>query len=523
MHGPRLLCLVAVARGEFDTPMLGFNTCNVGCGNATFPNAAWLLRTADLLVARGFAAAGYTSVNLDEGWADLARDGDGNQVANEDRFPGGVRPVADALHARDLELGIYTSLSPETCGGKSAGSCGREARDGAAYVAWGVDYAALRGAAAAAGRETPVFFSTESAPNVTRMSERPDLYGNTGRGGFFLDCDMLQVGQGEFGDGRVEEIRSHVTMHAMLKSTLLVSTEVDRLSDDVVALLTNRELLAVHQDPLGAAARRVASEPPARPRAVFGNASDYALFAVMPCEPGNPRQRWELRGDGTLATTDEAGAAWCVGAGQWARPAEVLPCGKAPDAGACGCDVYEGCCHDVGSVRDGGDARVPRRLRDAGDRGRRVGDGRLVLGRRRASSRRRAWAARDGGAILDDDHVGTVRATPAADYCAEAVLSSGNLETWVAPLAGGRYAVALLNRSPAAEELTATWRALGLRGTYAVRDVWAGRDAGDRGILRATVRAKARSSCSRHATSTVLRGAVKGADPKLCDLGWTSD
>ena len=140
MHVPRLLCLVAVARGEFDTPMLGFNTCNVGCGNATFPNAAWLLRAADVLVARGFAAAGYTSVNLDEGWADLARDGDGNQVANEDRFPGGVRPVADALHARDLELGIYTSLSPETCGGKSAGSCGREARDGAAYVAWGVDY-----------------------------------------------------------------------------------------------------------------------------------------------------------------------------------------------------------------------------------------------------------------------------------------------------------------------------------------------------------------------------------------------
>ena len=103
----------------------------------------------------------------------------------------------------------------------------------------------------------------------------------------------------------------------------------------------------------------------------------------------------------------------------------------------------------------------------------------------------RAWAARDGGAILDDDHVGTTRATPAADYCAEAVLSSGNLETWVAPLAGGRYAVALLNRSPAPEELTATWRALGLRGTYAVRDVWAGRDAGDfAGSYAATVPGK---------------------------------
>ena len=57
MHVPRLLCLVAVARGEFDTPMLGFNTCNVGCGNATFPNAAWLQRAADVLVAH----LGWTS------------------------------------------------------------------------------------------------------------------------------------------------------------------------------------------------------------------------------------------------------------------------------------------------------------------------------------------------------------------------------------------------------------------------------------------------------------------------------
>ncbi|KAH8052082.1 alpha-galactosidase [Aureococcus anophagefferens] len=420
MHVPRLLCLVAVARGEFDTPMLGFNTCNVGCGNATFPNAAWLLR-AGVLVASGFAA-GYTSVNLDEGWADLARDGDGNQVANEDR-PGGVRPVKD----------------------DGCGSCHDYDAADWALESYRRMQAALRGAAAAAGREKPVFFSTESA-DVARIQY--DIasglarlaHNDSGRGGFFLDCDMLQVGQGEFGNDRVEEIRSHVTMHAMLKSTLLVTRS--------------------------ARPRRAASEPPARPRAVFGNASDYALFAVMPCEPGNPRQRWALSGDGTLATTDEAGAAWCVGAGQWARPAEVLPCGKAPDAGACGCDVYEGCCHDV-SVRDGASARVPRRLRDAGDvrdaagrrssgpypRGRYVGanpmgndvDGADVVPATASgtgapagpSSRRRAWAARDGGAILDDDHVGTVRATPAADYCAEAVLSSGNLETWVAPLARG--------------------------------------------------------------------------------------
>ncbi|KAH8043981.1 alpha-galactosidase [Aureococcus anophagefferens] len=477
MHVPRLLCLVAVARGEFDTPMLGFNTCNVGCGNATFPTPPGCCARTP---RRQRLAAGYTSVNLDEGWADLARDGDGNQVANEDRFPGGVRPVADALHARDLELGIYTSLSPETCGGKSAGSCGREARDGAAYVAWGVDYvkddgcgschdydaadwalesyrrmqAALRGAAAAAGRETPVFFSTESAPNVTRMSERPDLYGNTWRSGHDAIPTWGSVGQGEFGNNRVEEIRSHVTMHAMLKSTLLVSTEVDRLSDGVVALLTNRELLAVHQDPLGAAARRAASEPPARPRAVFGNASDYALFAVMPCEPGNPRQRWSSAATGRSRRRTRR-----------ARPGSSGPYPRGRYVGA----------NPMGNDADGARRRPATDAWYWGAGGpqvvARVGRAR----RRRHPGRPRRHRPRDAR----------------ADYCAEAVLSSGNLETWVAPLAGGRYAVALLNRSPAAEELTATWRALGLRGTYAVRDVWAGRDAGDfAGSYAATVPGK---------------------------------
>jgi len=39
----------------------------------------------------------------------------------------------------------------------------------------------------------------------------------------------------------------HFSMHLMLKSTLLLSTVVERLPPNVVAALTNAEALAIHQ------------------------------------------------------------------------------------------------------------------------------------------------------------------------------------------------------------------------------------------------------------------------------------
>lgn len=147
----------------------------------------------------------------------------------------------------------------------------------------------------ATSHTTPVFFSTEAGPNLTAMSERPDLYGNThrsghdsepewhsilsqydiasglfqhahndsGNGGFFNDMDMLQIGQGDFRTPEdFSKVLVHFTMHVMLKSTLLLSTVVDRLPQNVVAALTNAELLSIHQDGLGQQARRVSSVPP---------------------------------------------------------------------------------------------------------------------------------------------------------------------------------------------------------------------------------------------------------------------
>ncbi len=54
------------------------------------------------------------------------------------------------------------------------------------------------------------------------------------------------------------------------------------------------------------------------------------------------------------------------------------------------------------------------------------------------------------------------------------------LETWAAPLTGGRIAVALLNRSPAPDTVTARWADIGAPAgaRFSVREIWAATDHG---------------------------------------------
>jgi alpha-galactosidase len=88
-----------------------------------------------------------------------------------------------------------------------------------------------------------------------------------------------------------------------------------------------------------------------------------------------------------------------------------------------------------------------------------------------------ALQAADSLGILDDDSVGGV--TKGGSFCLE-VVSGGGLEVWAGPLTGGRIAVALLNRSPGPDSISAAWADIGAEAgrSYAVRDVWAAQDRG---------------------------------------------
>ena len=84
------------------------------------------------------------------------------------------------------------------------------------------------------------------------------------------------------------------------------------------------------------------------------------------------------------------------------------------------------------------------------------------------------------GRVRDDDGTGRVLLADAAQYCVEAT-RGGNLETWWAPLSGGRHALALFNRSPSADVIAVAWKQLpGLQPSsrVSVRDVWLKEDTG---------------------------------------------
>ena len=72
-------------------------------------------RSADALVAKGLAKAGYTVVGVDDCWANLARNATGHLVANATKFPSGMRALGDYLHARGLKFRIYSSAGAHTC------------------------------------------------------------------------------------------------------------------------------------------------------------------------------------------------------------------------------------------------------------------------------------------------------------------------------------------------------------------------------------------------------------------------
>lgn len=106
-------------------------------------------------------------------------------------------------------------------------------------------------------------------------------------------------------------------------------------------------------------------------------------------------------------------------------------------------------------------------------------------------------------AVIDDDNVGHV--TASGGFCLGAA-AGGFLEVWAGPLAGGSFAVVLLNRSPQDDDITVEWASLpparapddldravsegravllgrpkagyGASSMFAVRDLWAHEDLG---------------------------------------------
>lgn len=107
-----LACSMATAKTEWKRPLMGWSSWNAYMTNI---NDSIIRHQADMVVKSGLRDAGYAQVNIDDGFFG-PRDEQGRMTGNPERFPNGMKPVADYIHSLGMKAGIYSDAGPNTCG-----------------------------------------------------------------------------------------------------------------------------------------------------------------------------------------------------------------------------------------------------------------------------------------------------------------------------------------------------------------------------------------------------------------------
>eukprot|EP00662_Eupelagonemidae_sp_cell21_P026084 gene26084-37952_t len=173
----------------------------------------------------------------------------GDLQASPQKFPHGMKWLADYTHNRSLKFGIYSSAS-------SYDKCSENRIDN--YVRNVVMRDALNDTGRIGTPETwlgevgNAWRTTGDISNsfgsiLTNLEDNNKFLGFSGPGAW-NDADMLEVGNGALSAG---ESRLHFALWCLIKSPLIIGSDIRALSGDDLELLTNAELIAVNQDPLG--------------------------------------------------------------------------------------------------------------------------------------------------------------------------------------------------------------------------------------------------------------------------------
>lgn len=130
-----LNCVITLDNGLGLTPPMGWNAWNQY--KCTI-NENIVKQTADSIVSSGLKDLGYTYINIDDCWQ-IARDASGRILEDKEKFPSGMKALADYVHSLGLKFGLYSDAGFLTCQ-KRPGSLGYEEIDAQTYAEWGVDY-----------------------------------------------------------------------------------------------------------------------------------------------------------------------------------------------------------------------------------------------------------------------------------------------------------------------------------------------------------------------------------------------
>jgi len=324
--------------GLAKTPPMGWNSWNKFAGRI---DDATVRGIADAMAGNGMKEAGYRYINIDDTW-EAGRNANGEIQANK-KFPD-MKALADYVHKKGLKLGIYSSPGPNTCAGYE-GSYGHEEQDAMTFARWGIDYLKydwcgartlytdeempaiyqkMGDALLKTGR--PIVYSLCQYGRLDVWKWGPEVGGNlwrttgdirdtwesmTGIGfrqnelaqyakpGHWNDPDMLEIGNGGM---TATEYRTHMSLWAMLAAPLLAGNDLRQMNPETLAILTNREVIAVDQDKLGQQGSRAwqSGEQEIWTRhlsggdmavAFFNRAKDEAKISVKWTDIGVPAKR----------------------------------------------------------------------------------------------------------------------------------------------------------------------------------------------------------------------------------------
>lgn len=277
------------------TPPMGWNSWNTFHCDVS---EQLIMDVADAFERDGYTDAGYEYIIIDDCWALHERDENGNLVPDPEKFPGGMKTLADYVHSKGLKFGIYGDAGTKTCGGYP-GSKDYEFQDARLFSSWGVDYLkydwcstrgqnpqeaykTMRDALYATGRPIVLGIcewgtaapwtwgkefgqlwriSGDIAPcfdcvvdhgsykdwGVTIIAHmREGIRKYAGPNGW-NDFDMMEVGNGMTN----AEDRSHFSLWCMLASPLIMGNDIRSANQESIEIQNNEYAIAINQDPLG--------------------------------------------------------------------------------------------------------------------------------------------------------------------------------------------------------------------------------------------------------------------------------
>lgn len=290
--------LVPMVGAAQQGPLMGWSSWNAF---RVHINDSIIRTQVDAMERLGLRQKGYTFINIDDGYFG-GRNANGNLIIHPTKFPSGLKPLVDYIHAHGMKAGIYSDAGRNTCGnywdddekGQGVGLYGHDAQDADFFFRrMGFDfikldfcggdpkqnterlslnpeerYRAIHRAIQATGRDvklnvcrwdypgtwvkevaTSWRISHDISPHWWSVRDiiQQNLYLSAYcSNGHFNDMDMLEVGRGMTADEDV----THFATWCIMSSPLLIGCDLNKVSESALALLKNEELLALNQDTL---------------------------------------------------------------------------------------------------------------------------------------------------------------------------------------------------------------------------------------------------------------------------------